>query len=259
VGRAKIARVEVRDTEEVLAALDAIVEDAIQRPSRLGLFAAMYRHVTAQVRAGIHEGRFDDGERMERFDAIFANRYLAAYRAWHAGEPCSRSWRVAFAAADEPSLICLQHLLLGMNAHINLDLGIAAAEVCPGPRLPELQRDFEAINDILLALLDRVQAAIGGLSPLLHVLDGLVGGADELLASFSMVEARRQAWRSACLLAALPESARPTMIAALDHHTALLARLLIRTDPLTSSALALIRRREPDDVATLVRAMQQAL
>lgn len=250
---------QVRNTDEVLAALDTIIDESLRRPSRLGLFAAMYRHVTARVRAGIHEGRFDDGERMERFDAIFANRYLAAYTAWHAGAPCSRSWQLAFAAADDPGLICLQHLLLGMNAHINLDLGIAAAEVCPGPALPGLQRDFEAINDILLDLLDRVQGAIGGLSPLLHVLDGLGGGADELLASFSMVHARRQAWRSACLLAELPEGARPLMIAALDQHTALLARLLLRTDPLTGSAIALIRRREPDDVAALVRAMQQAV
>lgn len=256
MGRAKIARVEVRDTEEVLAALDAIVEDAIQRPSRLGLFAAMYRHVTAQVRAGIHEGRFDDGERMERFDAIFANRYLAAYRAWHAGEPCSRSWRVAFAAADEPSLICLQHLLLGMNAHINLDLGIAAAEVCPGDALPGLQRDFEAINDILLGMLNSVQASLNELSPLLHVLDALLGTGDELLASFSVVKARRQAWRVACLLAQLPEAARPLLVDTLDQQTAVLGRLLIRPDPLTAGAIAVIRSREPDDVAATIRALQ---
>jgi hypothetical protein len=248
-----------RDTTDVLEALDSIIAETIRRPSRMGLFAVLYRHVTARVHVGVREGYFDDGPRMERFDATFANRYLDAYAAHEAGEPCSRSWRVAFAAAEDSSLICLQHLLLGMNAHINLDLGIAAAEVCPGDALPGLRRDFEAINDILAGLLGTVQAAIGGVSPLFHVLDALCGTADEHLASFSMVQARKQAWRAACLLAQLPESLRPLMISALDQQTAVLGRLLVRPDALTAGAIAVIRRREPDDVAAVVRALQAAV
>lgn len=249
---------QARDTTDVLEALDGIIAESIRRPSRLGLFAALYRHVTARVRAGIREGAFDDGPRMERFDATFANRYLDAYAAHACGEATSRSWRVAFAAAEDPGLICLQHLLLGMNAHINLDLGIAAAEVCPGDALPGLRRDFDAINDILGDLLGAVQAAIGGVSPLFHVLDALCGSGDEHLASFSMVQARKQAWRSACLLAQLPAAARPLLIGALDQQTAVLGRLLVRPDPLTAGAIAVIRRREPDDVAAVVRALRAA-
>jgi hypothetical protein len=37
--------------------------------------------------------------------------------------------------------LILQHLLLGINAHINLDLGIAAAEGTSAPKLPGLLRD----------------------------------------------------------------------------------------------------------------------
>lgn len=251
-----MASVQARDTQDVLEGLDAIIADALARPSRLGLFATLYRRVTARVHVGVREGRFEDGPRMERFDAIFANRYFAAYAAHKAGEPCSRSWRVAFTAAEDSRYICLQHLLLGMNAHINLDLGIAAAEVCPGDALPGLQRDFEAINDILLGMLNSVQASLNELSPLLHVLDALLGTGDELLASFSVVKARRQAWRVACLLAQLPEAARPLLVDTLDQQTAVLGRLLIRPDPLTAGAIAVIRSREPDDVAATIRALQ---
>lgn len=247
---------QARDTTDVLEALDAIIADAIRRPSRLGLFAALYRKVTARVHARVREGYFDDGPRMERFDATFANRYLAAYAAFRAEETCSRSWWVAFHAEGDAQLICLQHLLLGMNAHINLDLGIAAAEVCPGESLAGLRGDFDRINDILIELLGSVQAAIGEVSPLLHVLDELCGPAEEHLASFSVVKARQHAWRAACILAELPESARPLMIATLDQQTAVLGRLLVRPDPLVAGALAVIRRRETDDVAAMVRALQ---
>jgi len=50
-----------------------------------------------------------------------------------------------------------QHLLLGMNAHINLDLGVAAARVCPADQLPNLKNDFDRINLILSDLIGAVQ------------------------------------------------------------------------------------------------------
>ena len=70
---------------------------------------------------------------MERLDAIFAARYLEAVQQLWSGSVPSRSWRVAFDAATQPGPIVLQHLLLGMNAHINLDLSIAAARTSPVP------------------------------------------------------------------------------------------------------------------------------
>lgn len=247
-----------KNLDEVLVELDDIVADALQKPSRLGLFAALYRAMTAKVKQGLVEGRFADAARMDRFDTTFASRYLAAYAAYRAGQPCSRSWKVAFRAADDPSLICLQHLLLGMNAHINLDLAVAAVEVCPGPALPKLQADFDAINDILSDLLDDIQAAINGISPLFHVLDVMGGGVDEHLASFSLVRARHQAWQSAKLLSRLPATAQPHLIEILDGMAAGLGRLLVRPDPLRLGVLSAIRRLEPDDIPVLIHAIRLA-
>lgn len=248
-----------RNIDEVLVRLDAIIDDAIRRPSRLGLFAVLYRHTTARVKQGIVAGRFADGPRMDRFDTVFANRYLDAYAAWQAGRSCTRSWRVAFAAAEDASLICLQHLLLGMNAHINLDLGISAAEIAPGPALSGLRHDFDVINDILGELLGEMEDALARVSPLFHVIDRVCGADDEYLASFSIVQARAQAWRVACLLAGVPESLRPLLIDALDQQTAALGRLLVRPDPVTQGALAVVRQTEPSDVAAVVRSLRLAI
>src|SRR5882757_3705318 len=117
---------------EVIDALQTIITDSIATNNRAGYFAALYYKVTAAVRDGIAKGQFENGPRMEKFDVIFANRYLDALTAWKNHQPLSDSWRVAFETAERSSPLVLQQLLLGMNAHINLDLGIAAVEVSNG-------------------------------------------------------------------------------------------------------------------------------
>ena len=44
-----------------------------------------------------------------------------------------------------------------MNAHINLDLGIAAAKVMEGKDIQNLKDDFDKINDILSSLVTYVE------------------------------------------------------------------------------------------------------
>ncbi|WP_334561817.1 DUF5995 family protein [Streptomyces stelliscabiei] len=68
--------------DEVVDGLAGIVREAVRSGDRVGYFAALYRQVTAEVRAGIHAGLFDDGARMDRFDTFFGNRYFDAYDTW---------------------------------------------------------------------------------------------------------------------------------------------------------------------------------
>src|SRR5918995_973371 len=86
--------------EGVLDALDTIITRALEHGSRIGYFAAIYRKVTARIAEGIATGYFDDGERMERFDVAFAQRYLAAVDGdEHGDTPLTRSWELALRAA----------------------------------------------------------------------------------------------------------------------------------------------------------------
>ena len=64
--------------DDVVAALDAIIQRAWDEQSRLGYFAALYRRVTRAVRDGIAKGQFSDGPLMEKLDVVFASRYLDA-------------------------------------------------------------------------------------------------------------------------------------------------------------------------------------
>ena len=143
--------------DQVIDQLTEIIDWSRKTKSRLGYFAVLYRKVTIKVKDGIAENFFDDGERMERLDVIFANRYLAAIDAYRNNTQPTNCWIYSFQIAKQRWPIVLQHLLLGMNAHINLDLGIAAARTVPSTALSSLHDDFNRINEILTELVGDVQ------------------------------------------------------------------------------------------------------
>ena len=152
--------------EGVIRDLEQIIANAEKEESRLGYFAALYLAVTKSVKREVDKGPgksvFQDVKRMERLDVIFANRYLDAFSKFKKGEMTTRSWEVALKGASYFSPIVLQHLFVGMNAHIMLDLGIAAVEVVREFDQPieALEDDFNEINKILAALVQRVETEI---------------------------------------------------------------------------------------------------
>ena len=89
---------------------------------------------------------------MEQFDVAFANRYFDALNGYfHPGEFAkpTRSWQVTFDSAARPEPIILQHMLAGVNTHIDLDLGISVQQIAPGTKLSQLHEDFNRINAVL--------------------------------------------------------------------------------------------------------------
>ncbi|HEX8831923.1 MAG TPA: DUF5995 family protein [Longimicrobium sp.] len=235
----------------VILRLEEIIRDCVQRGDRAGYFAALYHRVTVAVRDGIAKGRFDDGPRMERLDVIFANRYLAAYDLFRSGELPSRSWLRAFCAEDDGRLIVLQHLLAGMNAHINLDLGIAAARVAPGAKLAALLGDFNRINQLLAQLTPVVEQRLDGISPVFGVLSSLAPKLELKMIGFSMDRARAEAWALAQRLAPLPQAEQLKVIAARDLEVALIADVVLNDGLLVRA----IRREEHTDVRANIQAL----
>jgi hypothetical protein len=242
------AFVPARSIDEVIARLDAIIEQAMAERDRLGFFAVLYRTVTVAVRAGIAAGRFQDGPRMERLDVVFANRYLHAFDTHRRGGSPSRSWQVAFDAGTRPPVVILQHLLLGMNAHINLDLGVAASEVCPGEAIAGLEHDFNEINTVLATLETDVEAEVCALSPWIDMLDHIDPRVGRVVANFSIDKARACSWQAAQRFAMLTGAERDQAIDELDGEIALLARLIERPIGFVINVnLVLVRLRETWD------------
>ena len=238
--------------DEVIERLDEVVGRARRDRSRNGYFAALYRKVTVSVRDGIRAGRFEDGERLERLDVIFANRYLEAVAAAERGERPTRSWQVSFTAASGWWPIVLQHLLLGMNAHINLDLGIAAARTAPGGELAGLENDFNRINDVLAELTGGVKEELAAVWPRLRRLDRKAGRVDDRVIQFSITKARDHAWKLAQRLAPLATEDQAAEIATADRKVAKLGHVIWRPGPIARLKLGFIRLGERGTVPEII-------
>jgi hypothetical protein len=159
------AFVPAKTIDEVIHQLEQLIEDCIQRKDRIGYFAALYHKVTMRVKEGILNNEFEDGPRMERLDVIFANRYLTAAHQVRNQQKASASWEAAFNACKRRSPLVLQHLLLGMNAHINYDLGVAAVDTAGTNDIRTIRSDFNAINTIIGSLIFEVLTEINRVSP----------------------------------------------------------------------------------------------
>ncbi|MGQ4436603.1 DUF5995 family protein [Streptomyces sp. SAS_260] len=248
-----------QNIDEVVDGLAEIVREATRTGDRIGYFAALYRQVTVEIRSAIHEGRFEDGARMDRFDTLFGNRYFTAHDAWRRDRSGPRCWRETFGLLDDTDTVIVQHLVLGVNAHINLDLAVAAAGTDPGRDIQALRHDFLLINDILARVVLAVQDSVDAVSPLLSLLDRIGGRTDEQILDFSIVQSRAEAWHNAVLLAGRSEKDRETTIDRLDIRAAVLARLIARPTALVRPALELIRHTESDDVAEVIAHLDHAV
>ena len=245
----------VATIDDVIHELQQIVKRAQADRSRLGYFAALYCNVTMRVRDGIVAGRFRDGARLERLDVIFANRYLDALQRYRAGEQPTRSWSIAFRQAGSWPLLILQHLLLGINAHINLDLAIAAVETAPGSELAALQPDFDEINTILGEMLDDVQDRLASVSPWLGVLDRLGARKDEEVFSFGLRKSRALSWQAAQSLNQNVGALRASQIDLHDRAVAALAVPIYRPGFFLRAVLMGVRARENMDVGQVIDAL----
>jgi hypothetical protein len=242
--------------DEVISFLDQIIAENTARKSKLAYFTILYRKVTVAVKEAIEKKEFEDNPRMELLDVTFANRYLKAYSEFEQGEQPSACWLVAFQAADWYWPIVLQQLLLGINAHINLDLGIAAAEVAPGNDIITLKKDFEKINEILGSMIEGVQSDINNISPVIGLLDLIAGSFDERLADFSIKIARDGAWLFAEEYALANDTEKQQLFKKRDASIAWLGRDLRKPGFVFGLFAKFIRLFETSSVTEVIKVLK---
>lgn len=243
--------------EEVIQHLDAIIEESKTKESPLGYFAALYRTVTISVKNKLGQDYFEDDVRMERLDVIFANRYLSAYENYKTGQPITSAWKGTFDLSTNDKLIVLQHLLLGMNVHINLDLGIAAAEVSDGGDFESLKTDFNKINDILFELVKNVERDLAEIWPFLLWILKKTRKADDFIIRFSMQLARDGAWRFARHLSTQNTIERASYIHRRDEGVAKLAHIITPMGMIEQFVFWIIRIGEKGTVTSRIQALTQ--
>lgn len=211
----------VSNFSEVIERLEQIIAWAKATASPAGYFAALYYRMTLAVRDAVLRGEFENGSRMEQMDVAFARRYFEAFDAWQSGNTPTESWQVAFEATSNNSMTVMQHLILGMNAHINLDLAISAATVRQRDAIFGMRKDFMHINQIIAALTDQTQHQLAKIWLPFAWLDRFFKTEDEGWIGFSISAARGASWKAAQILAFAPDkAAENAIIIELDKQVA---------------------------------------
>jgi hypothetical protein len=160
---------------------------------------------------------------MERFDVAFANRYFDALNGhFHSGQFAkpTRSWKATFDAAPRPQPIILQHMMAGINAHIALDLGIAAQSIGSPAQVRALREDFNRINGVLASQVNGVVQDINELSPALADVYAVLMQHEIFLINEALKTMRDGAWRFTTILAVQPRILRPITIRLRDRQVA---------------------------------------
>ena len=234
--------------QEVINNLDTIIAWSRANQNPMGYFAALYRRMTVAVMHGMQHNMFADAKRMEQLDIVFASRYLHAWEAYTQNQRCSNAWYTAFEACKDHRLIVLQHLINGVNAHINLDLGIAAADIAPGDSIFALQNDFNKINDVIASLMQAVQESLCKIWFPLRALQSIAGNRQDAVLNFSISTARQTSWANAVALAFIQGDVRDTHINTIDSAVVTIANRVISPGMITQMLLHPVREMENADV-----------
>lgn len=239
-------------TEEQIAQLREIIALCRARGSRKGYFAALYIHVAVAVADALQRGVFAQPARLCLLHEIFFARYREAFFARAAGEPTRGAWTAAFDAAESGSPCTVQHLLLGMNAHINLDLAIAIAQAIPARELPAFRDDFEQMNYLLSSVLYTVITDLALLRPSLGKINDHFRAEETAIINFGMRHTREHAWHGAERLLGRPAAELEEAIDELDHRATEIAGMLARPVWPGNHIASLIRSAEPTSVTQIL-------
>jgi hypothetical protein len=176
------------------------IADELPAADGVGRFNHLYLEETVAVDTATRTAGFEDPEFIAALDGVFAGLYFAAVDAPGAGKPPPRSWAPLFAARADRRIAPIQFALAGMNAHINHDLPLALVSTCearslePGRDSPQY-RDYLKINDTIAATETRVKHEF--LTGMVRMADEVLGHVDDVIAMWSIAEARNAAWTNA--------------------------------------------------------------
>lgn len=247
----------MKTIEEVLKTLDEIILWSKENKNTIGYFACTYRIMTAQVLKGIQQKKFEDNPRMTQLDIAFAGRYLDAWENYSKGKKCTNAWFLAFEATKNKDLLILQHIFLGMNAHINLDLGISAASIMPYRKINPLKKDFERINSVIASINQNVQDSLNKICYPVKLVDQLSNGKDNAVLDFAISKARDTSWATAVISSNTPNFLKENIIGIIDYAAAKVASQILHPKLLSSNLAKELKKCESSDVVKNIEILEK--
>jgi hypothetical protein len=197
-----LARTPVTRIEDVLSRMGEI-EAALPPTDGVACFNKLYSAVTANVLAAERSGTFASTSFLSALDVAFGNLYFGALKQLETGGTPPRAWAPLFASRSRTDIAPLQFALAGMNAHINRDLPVGLVQTFTQLGLelvrPSAQSaDYDRVNDVLAST--EATIAQDYFTPLLATLHRDFDGVDDIVANWSVREARAAAWTNGTAL-----------------------------------------------------------
>ena len=184
---------------DVIARFEAAYQPLVAHNDEKRHFHGVYYRNTIAVKADVERGGFLDPGWVEPWDVAFANLYLDALDQWNRGEPPPGPWRMAFQAAEDPSIPPLRHVLVGLDVHLNYDLPQAFLAVATDDEigqpalLSKRQQDFQHLYAIEVS---RVKEKPGDRT----VMDRMLTPFNRPASKRFLTEAQAQVWRNTGVL-----------------------------------------------------------
>jgi hypothetical protein len=193
---------------DIVHKMDALAKDWESRRDNRGIFLRCYCMMTRNMVTALDEKRFMDEDWVRHMLHRFADYYFDALACFDCGEEVPNAWRYVHDAATQDDLHVLQHLFLGVNAHINYDLVLTLYEILQPEwdKLSESDRekryqDHLLVNTIIEETIDQVQdEVVEKHAPKMDLVDKLLGRLDEKLIAGLIRKWRKSVWTHTLLL-----------------------------------------------------------
>jgi Family of unknown function (DUF5995) len=248
---------EASNIPEVISQQEAVIEWAITHQNRAGYFAVLYKKMTLAVQAAIVARQFEDSLRMEKLIIHFANYYLQAWNGYVHKQTICKAWQQVFENAESNKLVVLQHLILGINTHINLDLAKAAVQTCPGDAIYDLKNDFEKINDIIAALTQEVQTCLEKIWWPLKLLTNIANNRHKAVLNFSIHNARKASWANALALSMVQGPLKENHILIMQKMVIAISERIINPGSFTLFLLKPVLWMEPKKISLIINRLSE--
>jgi hypothetical protein len=225
--------------EEALRALDVVTERLIEAGDARAAFPDVYGIITRRVAESVtlgDRGIFHAPRWISRLAGRFCERYLETLR-WSFVRQAqdSGAWAIAYGARDDAGTLPLQHVLLGLSAHINFDLALGIYRTIvefgafDAASMRRYKHDHDAVNDLLRASIPEAfdhlirRHRCEGSSLLFHRAYAL----SEWAAMWILATWRARVWDDALvLLHARSAEERERVVQAMERRSRRIGRLL---------------------------------
>lgn len=196
-------------TQPVLQRMQHYIDLWESAVDQRAIFLSCYSMMTRNMLTAIDQGEFEDAEWVSTLLHRFAEYYFDALDDYdQRPEQTPVVWQFTFESSRRPGTHVLQHLILGVNAHICFDLVFALVDVLrhDWDTLSEearqaRYRDHCRVNDVICRTIDAVQdQVVERYSPLMNVVDYMFGTLDEWMLGRLIANWREQVWEFASQL-----------------------------------------------------------